>query len=171
VKSSGWRLLSFVRIGSQLGFLTYAHCGYLYRLESSSSLLFLNHSISTMRESADTTTSRRNGLDLDRSVEISTRTLGDNSTNTSATPSARGSTGQTVPREWRKGRYWDDLVSTGNSETSPSQSTSGTVTPQTQTPEGVALPDMPSLDNGMTNVQDWLKAAKERAKILESHRL
>jgi hypothetical protein len=30
---------------------------------------------------------------------------------------------------------------------------------------------MPSLDDGMTNVKDWLKAAEKRAEILESHRL
>jgi hypothetical protein len=128
-----------------------------------------------MRESADTTTNRRNGLDLDRSVDTSTSAPVGNSTNMSATPSARAGGRTTVPNEWREGGYWaysqalETYVNTSSQSTSPS--TSGTVTPQTQTPEGVALPDMPSLDDGMTNVKDWLEAAEERAKILESHQL
>lgn len=169
MKCSGRRLLSFVTIGSQLGFLSNAHCGYSYRLVSISSISLNQVQVFNMQHSSTTTTSRRNGLDLDRSVETSTRALGDNSTNTSASPSAQRGTRRTAPKEWRKGGYWDDLVSTGDSETSPSQSTSGTVTPRTL--EDVPLPDMPSLDDGMTNVKDWLRAAEERAKILESHRL
>jgi hypothetical protein len=171
VKCSGWQLLSFVRIGSQLGFLCNVDCGHLYRMAIIPSLSLLNHSILIMRESTDATTSRRNGLDLNRSAGNSTSAPVGNSTNMSATPSARAGSRQKVPQEWRRAGYWGDSKALGTYKNTPSQSstptTSGTVTPQT--PEEVSLPEMPSLKEGMGNVEDWLSAAKERADILEAN--